>query len=150
MMGAGEDNRVTEISMIPSHIAQILHVCATHKKPKKLLGILRKLREAEREGGRTRNQGLLVIFFSKIKTLQFISKLLKKEAVTKITELHGQLKQRERESALNDFKSGKVSVLLSTDVAARGIHVNNIEYIINYDFPTSIEQVSFSWLILFS
>jgi superfamily II DNA/RNA helicase len=114
------------------------------------LGILRKLREAEREGGRTRNQGLLVIFFSKIKTLQFISKLLKKEAVTKITELHGQLKQRERESALNDFKSGKVSVLLSTDVAARGIHVNNIEYIINYDFPTSIEQVSFSWLILFS
>jgi len=149
-MGIGEDNRVTEISMIPSHIAQILHVCATHKKPKKLLGILRKLREAEREGGRKRNQGLLVIFFSKIKTLQFISKLLKKEAVTKITELHGQLKQRERESALNDFKSGKVSVLLSTDVAARGIHVNNIEYIINYDFPTSIEQVCFSWLILFS
>lgn len=148
MMGSGKDNRVTEISMIPSHIAQILHVCATHKKPKKLLGILRKLREAEREGGRTRNQGLLVIFFSKIKTLQFISKLLKKEAINKITELHGQLKQRERESALNDFKSGKASVLLSTDVAARGIHVNNIEYIINYDFPTSIEQVCF--LMFFS
>lgn len=140
----GEENRLTEISMIPSHIAQILHVCSTHKKPKKLLGILCKLREAERESGRTRHQGLLVVFFSKIKTLQFISKLLKKEAVAKCTELHGQLKQWEREGALNDFKSGKVSVLLSTDVAARGIHVNNIRYIINYDFPTSIEQVSSS------
>jgi len=134
---AHSSSRVTEISLIPSHIAQILHVCAAHKKPKKLLGILHKLREAER--GR-RQQGLLVIFFAKIKTLQFISKLLKKETDAKCAELHGQLKQSERERTLNHFKSGKITVLLSTDVAARGIHVNNIEYIVNYDFPSSIEQ----------
>jgi len=46
-----------------------------------------------------------------------------------------------REKTLMNFKSGKMPTLLATDIAARGIHVNNIEYVINYDFPGSLDQV---------
>ena len=59
----------------------------------------------------------------------------------KSAELHSQLQQSQRESTLAAFKSGKMPTLLATDIAARGIHVNNIEYVINYDFPGSLDQV---------
>lgn len=59
----------------------------------------------------------------------------------KCSEIHSHLSQINRERALNDFRSGKIPILLATDMAARGIHVNNVEYVINYDFPTSLEQV---------
>lgn len=38
------------------------------------------------------------------------------------------------------FSQGKVNVLLSTDVAARGIHIKRLKYVVNYDFPSNIEQ----------
>mmetsp|Transcript_25588 Transcript_25588/g.61531 ORF Transcript_25588/g.61531 Transcript_25588/m.61531 type:complete len:133 (+) Transcript_25588:1441-1839(+) len=50
------------------------------------------------------------------------------------------MKQMKREQQLNEFKCGKMPILLTTDIAARGIHCNNVEYVINYDFPESIEQ----------
>ena len=45
------------LAKIPSHVAQVVHVCSSHKKPKKLLGILKKLTEAEEKSGRGRNPG---------------------------------------------------------------------------------------------
>lgn len=48
--------------------------------------------------------------------------------------------QEKRERNLNAFKSGKIPIMLCTDIAARGIHCENIEYVINYDFPASLEQ----------
>jgi superfamily II DNA/RNA helicase len=53
--------------------------------------------------------------------------------------LHGKLRQPIRESALASFKSGKVSILVATDLAARGIHVSNLCYVVNFDVPKSIE-----------
>jgi ATP-dependent RNA helicase DDX5/DBP2 len=41
---------------------------------------------------------------------------------------------------LQDFRAGKVPILLATDVAARGIHINNVHYVVNYDFPGSLDQ----------
>lgn len=55
--------------------------------------------------------------------------------------MHSQMNQEKRESQLILFRSGKCPILLSTDVAARGVHINNLEYVINYDFPGSLEQV---------
>jgi ATP-dependent RNA helicase DDX5/DBP2 len=48
--------------------------------------------------------------------------------------------QQRREEQLQSFRSGKVNVLIASDVAARGLHIKRIEYVINYDFPPSIEQ----------
>ena len=49
--------------------------------------------------------------------------------------IHGDLRQNHREKSLADFSAGKLSVLVATDVAARGIHVNDIDTVIHYDPP---------------
>jgi superfamily II DNA/RNA helicase len=49
--------------------------------------------------------------------------------------IHGDLRQSAREKALNDFSAGKLPVLVATDVAARGIHVDNIDVVVHYDPP---------------
>lgn len=53
--------------------------------------------------------------------------------------LHGDMKQSQRTKVMNGFKNGKTSVLVATDVAARGIDVNGIDYVINYDIPQNTE-----------
>jgi ATP-dependent RNA helicase DeaD len=50
-------------------------------------------------------------------------------------EIHGDMRQSERTRAMNAFKAGVAKILVATDVAARGIDVNNITYVINYDYP---------------
>lgn len=49
--------------------------------------------------------------------------------------LHANRSQNQRLRALQDFKSGRVRVLVATDIAARGIDVEGISHVINYDFP---------------
>ncbi len=49
--------------------------------------------------------------------------------------IHGDLRQNHREKSLADFSAGKLSVLVATDVAARGIHVNDIDTVVHYDPP---------------
>ncbi len=53
----------------------------------------------------------------------------------KASAIHGDLRQNHREKALNDFGAGKLSVMVATDVAARGIHVDSVEIVIHYDPP---------------
>ena len=59
-----------DYSTVPAHITQTLHVCSNHKKPKKLMTTINKIRKLEKEGGNRRRKGLLIIFFGRIKTLQ--------------------------------------------------------------------------------
>lgn len=54
--------------------------------------------------------------------------------------MHGDKRQEERDSVLADFKEGRTSILIATDVASRGIHVNDITCVVNYDFPGNIED----------
>jgi len=54
--------------------------------------------------------------------------------------MHGDKKQEERDWVLKEFKEGKSPILVATDVASRGIDVKDIKYVINYDFPGSIED----------
>ena len=53
--------------------------------------------------------------------------------------LHGDMKQSERTRVMTKFKQEKIDILVATDVAARGIDVNNIEAVFNYDIPTDEE-----------
>jgi ATP-dependent RNA helicase DDX5/DBP2 len=56
------------------------------------------------------------------------------------TAIHGDKTQFDRERTLNDFRSGRCKCLIATDVAARGLDVKDIAYVINYDFPNSTED----------
>lgn len=53
--------------------------------------------------------------------------------------IHGDMKQMQRMSVMNSFKSGRISVLVATDVAARGIDVNGVDAVFNYDLPQDNE-----------
>lgn len=57
----------------------------------------------------------------------------------KAAGIHGDMKQLQRTSVMNSFKSGKASILVATDVAARGIDVNGIDAVFNFDLPQDNE-----------
>lgn len=54
--------------------------------------------------------------------------------------LHGGISQRERQTALDDFRASRVQMLISTDVAARGIDIPGVDYVVNYDVPEEPEN----------
>lgn len=56
------------------------------------------------------------------------------------TSIHGNKTHPQRQRALKMFKSGQARVLVATDVAARGIHVDNVSHVINYDLPNTFED----------
>ena len=53
--------------------------------------------------------------------------------------LHGDLKQIQRDRVMNSFRSNQVNILVATDVAARGLDINDVEAIFNYDIPQELE-----------
>ncbi|MHB1003890.1 MAG: DEAD/DEAH box helicase, partial [Thermoleophilia bacterium] len=67
-----------------------------------------------------------------------ICRSLKRSGV-KAAPIHSNRTQAQRQNALDDFKKGKCHVLVATDVVARGIDVDNITHVINYDMPTDPE-----------
>mmetsp|Transcript_43579 Transcript_43579/g.113498 ORF Transcript_43579/g.113498 Transcript_43579/m.113498 type:complete len:83 (+) Transcript_43579:2-250(+) len=54
--------------------------------------------------------------------------------------IHGEKSQRERDWVLREFKDGRTPVMIATDVAARGLDVKEVRAVINYDFPSCIEN----------
>jgi ATP-dependent RNA helicase RhlE len=54
--------------------------------------------------------------------------------------IHGNKSQPQRERALAEFKSGKVKILIATDIAARGIDVSGVSHVVNFDLPNVSEQ----------
>lgn len=54
--------------------------------------------------------------------------------------IHGDLAQNQRIEAMEKFKSGKVPLLIATDVAARGLDIPDVEFVLNYSFPLTIED----------
>jgi ATP-dependent RNA helicase RhlE len=55
------------------------------------------------------------------------------------TSLQGNLSQNRRQAAMEDFRNGRVKVLVATDIAARGIDVSRISHVINFDLPDTAE-----------
>ena len=81
--------------------------------------------------------GTIVFFETKVKAhrLMIICGL----CGIKCAELHGNLTQTQRLEALEKFRSGGVEVLLATDLAARGLDINRVETVINFEMPTQVE-----------
>uniref|UniRef100_A0A8B9B8I1 RNA helicase n=1 Tax=Anser brachyrhynchus TaxID=132585 RepID=A0A8B9B8I1_9AVES len=57
-----------------------------------------------------------------------------------VQSLHGNREQCDREQALDDFKTGRVRILVATDLASRGLDVHDITHVFNFDFPRNIEE----------
>jgi len=81
-----------------------------------------------------------VIVFTKTKlTASRLARQLQREGVS-ADAIHGDKSQLERMQALDSFKQGKVSVLIATDVAARGLDIDHLPMVINYEIPHAAED----------
>jgi len=87
------------------------------------------------EGGMDR----VIIFGAMKHSVERLAKELTRAGVA-AESIHGNKNHAQRQRALNSFKEGRTRVLVATDVAARGIHVNDVSHVINYDLPTTFED----------
>lgn len=81
---------------------------------------------------------LCLIFCNTKKMVDELTSFLK-ERDFQAEGLHGDLPQNQRDIAMGRFRNGTTNILIATDVAARGIDVDNVEIVINYDIPQDIE-----------
>lgn len=81
---------------------------------------------------------LTLIFCNTKKKVDELAEVLKKRGY-QAEGLHGDMSQHQRDVAMGRFRNGSTSILIATDVAARGIDVDDVEAVINYDIPQDIE-----------
>lgn len=80
------------------------------------------------------SSGLIMVFCNTRRTVDFVVQNLKANKVDAIA-IHGGLVQNKRSKTIDLFNKGKVHVLVCTDVAARGLHIENVSHIYNYELP---------------
>ncbi|MFG1878389.1 DEAD/DEAH box helicase [Sphaerisporangium sp. NPDC049003] len=78
--------------------------------------------------------GLTMVFCETKRACDMVSEQLKERGFA-AAAVHGDLGQGQREQALRAFRSGKIDVLVATDVAARGIDIDDVTHVVNYDCP---------------
>merc|ERR1719187_1538412 len=113
------------------NILQITDVCADHEKNWKLSQLMQEIMQ-ERE-----NKTL--IFTETKRRADDLMRVMRREG-WKCAAIHGDKKQDEREYVLNQFKKTEIHILIATDVAARGIDVDDIKFVINFDYPNCAED----------
>jgi len=85
---------------------------------------------------KTEKYGQVLVFMANKRATDNIAMKFKKYGVS-AQSFHGDLDQQERNETLQDFKQKKVQVLFATDIAARGLDIDDIDCIVNYDLPRS-------------
>jgi superfamily II DNA/RNA helicase len=58
----------------------------------------------------------------------------------RVASIHGNKKQNQRQKAIEDFKNSRIQVLIATDIASRGLDINDVTHVINFDLPESYED----------
>lgn len=81
----------------------------------------------------------VIIFGSMKHSVEKLGKELNQNGIT-TESIHGNKNHNQRQRSLSRFKSGNARVLVATDVAARGIHVDDVSHVINYDLPNTFED----------
>lgn len=109
-------------------VDQTVYPVAAHSKTVLLLDLL------ERE-----KLDRVLVFTRTKRGADKIAHILEKRA-HKSTRIHGDRSQSQREAALRSFKNGITNVLVATDVAARGIDIDSVSHVINYDIPEAPED----------
>ena len=80
-----------------------------------------------------------LIFCNTKKGVDFVFKHLKKEGYSS-EALHGDMSQKTRDRVMNKFRNGNVRFLVATDVAARGLDISNLDFIVNYDVAQNYDS----------
>lgn len=116
------------VSKPADKIRQSAYVC---HEPQKLPIILSLFENEE--------YGKVIIFSGSKQKVKELTRALRQKRV-KAAEMHSDLDQNQREDVILKFKAGQINVLVATDIMARGIDIDDIELVINYDVPREAED----------
>lgn len=113
------------------NIQQIVDVCEEHEKEEKLAALLEEVSSVE--------DNKTLIFVETKKKVENITRSIRRYGFPAVC-MHGDKSQHERDHVLREFRKGRSPILVATDVAARGLDVDGIKYVINFDYPNSSED----------
>ena len=90
---------------------------------------------------REEGQGARIIVFTSTKRMcDQLERSLGYSSGARCAAIHGDKDQRQRTRTIEDFKAGRVTVMIATDVAARGLDIKDVRVVVNYDFPGNVED----------
>jgi len=119
---------VTPDQMTAERVSQVVYHASRKEKFPLLLGLLR------REG-----MARTMIFVNTKREAEFLfDRLNANDSPCRV--ISGDVEQRKRMKILEDFKEGKLPILIATDVASRGLHIEGVSHVINYDLPQDAED----------
>ncbi|XP_047088210.1 DEAD-box ATP-dependent RNA helicase 1-like [Lolium rigidum] len=115
---------------IPTKLESYKLVCTSNLKPLCLIVLLQELRGEK-----------CLVFTSSVESSNRLSTLLGlfEDLPFKFSELSRLQRENARRKTLAAFKEGKIDVLIGTDIMARGIHIDGLKYVINYDMPPYVK-----------
>uniref|UniRef100_A0A8C6LC81 RNA helicase n=1 Tax=Nothobranchius furzeri TaxID=105023 RepID=A0A8C6LC81_NOTFU len=113
------------------NILQIVDVCMETEKDDKLIQLMEEIM-AEKENK-------TIIFVETKKRCDDLTRKMRRDGWPAMC-IHGDKSQPERDWVLTEFRSGKAPILIATDVASRGLDVEDVKFVINYDYPNSSED----------
>merc|ERR1740129_232503 len=113
------------------NILQIVDVCDEWQKEQKLARLLEEIG--------CENGAKILVFTETKRKCDELTRLMRKDGWPAMC-IHGDKQQKEREWVLGEFKQGQTSILVATDVAARGLDVDDVKFVINYDHPNNSED----------
>ena len=111
--------------------AESVQLKAYEVRPGEKLDVLRELLYAEK--------GQTLVFTRTKRGAQRLAQQLVRDGFT-ATMIHGDRTQAQRNGALNGFQEGAFQVLVATDIASRGLHVDDVAHVVNYDLPKMAED----------
>ncbi|KPU80439.1 uncharacterized protein Dana_GF18634, isoform B [Drosophila ananassae] len=115
------------------NIRQVVEVCDEFSKEEKLKSLLSDIYDT------SENPGKIIIFVETKRRVDNLVRFIRSFGV-RCGAIHGDKSQSERDFVLREFRSGKSNILVATDVAARGLDVDGIKYVINFDYPQNSED----------
>jgi len=113
------------------NILQIVDVCEEHEKEHKLGRLLEEI------GCEPQNK--ILVFTETKRKADELTRLMRRDGYPAMC-IHGDKQQKERDWVLNEFKRGSTTILVATDVAARGLDVDDVKFVVNYDYPNNSED----------
>uniref|UniRef100_A0A3Q4M7G2 RNA helicase n=1 Tax=Neolamprologus brichardi TaxID=32507 RepID=A0A3Q4M7G2_NEOBR len=113
------------------NILQIVDVCNDLEKEDKLIRLLEEIMSEK--------ENKTIIFVETKRRCDELTRRMRRDGWPAMG-IHGDKSQQERDWVLNEFRYGKAPILIATDVASRGLDVEDVKFVINYDYPNSSED----------
>ena len=129
IVGSNGENCVDDSLSANKRVEQKVEVIEDRQRERRLVELLRK----------NQKKGRILVFGLYKKEVERLEWSLKRDGF-EVCSIQGNKNQHARTEALSQFKEGKIKIMIATDVAARGLDIPNVEVVLNYTFPLTIED----------